>query len=53
MNATALPPAISTTLVEIAAHANSLCRDLADEQFATAARIRALAENVLTENGES
>lgn len=40
----ALPPAVEQALSEIAALANRLCEDLSDSQWATAARIRQLAE---------
>ncbi|MCP3758909.1 hypothetical protein [Streptomyces sp. TBY4] len=39
-----LAPAVEQALSEIAALANRLCEDLSDGQWATAARIRQLAE---------
>lgn len=39
-----LAPAVEQALSEIAALANRLCEDLSDSQWATAARIRQLAE---------
>lgn len=44
--------AATATFAEIAALANELCAHLADEPFATAARIRALAESAMATNGE-
>lgn len=44
--------AVTATFAEIAALANELCDHLADEPFATAAHIRALAETSMATNGE-
>ncbi|MFD8023703.1 hypothetical protein ACFV6G_25175 [Streptomyces lavendulae] len=46
------PATVTATLAEMAALANRLCDQLADGQFETAARIRALAETAMVANGD-
>ncbi|WKV74190.1 hypothetical protein AW27_023400 [Streptomyces sp. PCS3-D2] len=52
MTTTDATAAVTATFAEIAALANKLCDHLADAQFETAARIRALAESAAATNGE-